>query len=288
MSKDLVQFTSDAGAPVELTAQDIKRYVCENATDKEVGLFLAHCAAHKLDPIGSKDAYLVKYGNAPASIITGYQVFNRRARNFPDYAGIKSGVVTLKPNGQVQHKQGSAVYPDIDGKLLGGWAEVYVKGWEAPAYVEVSMSDYSTGKSNWSKMPGVMIEKVAKASAWRLAYPSEFSGMYTAEEMAQAQPRQTAQDAKHGPIHVEPVSVEPVSVEPAGNNAPQTAAQDRLQPIRDLIKPFANKLGYDMANATGAVLDYVGAGSMTELDERQVADACTYMQDIIDTEAMEA
>ena len=282
---EIVKFESDSGASVELTAQDIKSYVCENATDKEVGLFLAHCAAHKLDPIGSKDAYLVKYGSAPASIITGYQVFNRRARNFPDYAGIRSGVVTLKPNGQVQHKQGSAVYPDIDGKLLGGWAEVYVKGWQAPAYVEVSMSDYSTGKSNWSKMPGVMIEKVAKASAWRLAYPSEFSGMYTAEEMAQAKPRQTAQDAQHGPIQVEPVSVEP-----AGQNAPQVAPQDAkpdiLQPVRDLIKPFAAKLGYDMARATGALLDYVGADSMTELDERQVADACAYMQDIIETEAM--
>lgn len=283
---DIVKFESDSGASVELTAQDIKRYVCEDATDKEVGLFLAHCAAHKLDPIGSKEAYLVKYGSAPASIITGYQVFNRRARNFPDYAGIKSGVVTLKPNGQVQHKQGSAVYPEIDGKLIGGWAEVYVKGWEAPAYVEVSMSDYSTGKSNWSKMPGVMIEKVAKASAWRLAYPSEFSGMYTAEEMAQAQPRQTAQDAHDGPIQVEAVSVEP-AVQNAPQIAPQDAKPDILQPVRNLIKPFASKLGYDLTQATGAVLDYVGARTMQELDERQVADACTYMQEIIETEVMD-
>lgn len=284
---DIVKFESDSGSAVELTAQDIKRYVCENATDKEVGLFLAHCSAHKLDPIGSKDAYLVKYGSAPASIITGYQVFNRRARNFPDYAGIKSGVVTLKTNGEVQHKHGSAVYPEIDGKLIGGWAEVYVKGWEAPAYVEVSMSDYSTGKSNWAKMPGVMIEKVAKASAWRLAYPSEFSGMYTAEEMAQAQPRQTAQDAQDGPIQVEAVSVEP-AVQNAPQIAPQDAKPDILQPVRNLIKPFAAKLGYDMPQAVDAVLTYVGARTMQELDERQVADACTYMQEIIDTEAMEA
>lgn len=282
---DIVKFESDTGAPVELTAQDIKRYVCENATDKEVGLFLAHCAAHKLDPIGSKDAYLVKYGNSPASIITGYQVFNRRARNFPDYAGIKSGVVTLKPNGDVQHKQGSAVYPDIDGKLLGGWAEVYVKGWQAPAYVEVSMSDYSTGKNNWAKMPGVMIEKVAKASAWRLAYPSEFSGMYTAEEMAQAQQPQKAQDAQHGPIQVDAVVVEPVdNIEPQSTTQPVNS--DILQPIRDLIKPFGEHCGYNMPQAVDAVLTYVGARTMQELDDRQVADACTYMQEVIDTPAM--
>lgn len=278
---DIVKFESDSGASVTLTAQDIKRYVCESATDKEVGLFLAHCAAHKLDPIGSKDAYLVKYGSGPASIITGYQVFNRRARNFPDYAGIKSGVVTLKPSGQVQHKQGSAVYPDIDGTLLGGWAEVFVKGWQAPAYVEVSMADYSTGKSNWAKMPGVMIEKVAKASAWRLAYPSEFSGMYTAEEMDQAQQTQTAPDRAERAVEVDPVRVEPVA-----DKTPQSAPQDALQPVRDLIRPFAAKLGYDMSRAIAVVLDYVGAQDMRQLDERQIEDAVTYMQEIIDTPVM--
>lgn len=261
MASEIVKFKADSGQEVSITPKDVHELVCPQATDKEVALFMAHCASHRLDPIGAKDAYLVKYGNAPASIITGYQVFNRRARKCPDYAGIKSGVVTITPNGIVQHKQGSAVYPDVDGQLVGGWAEVYVKGWDAPAYCEVSMADYSTGRSNWAKMPGVMIEKVAKASAWRLAYPDEFGGMYTAEEMAQAQPK------------AEPVAVQ-AEVEPV----------DVLQPVRDRIKPFAAKLGYSMADAMGAVCDYVGVDRVQDMDEHDVEDACAHMDEIMATE----
>lgn len=278
MSKDLVQFTSDAGEMVKLTAQDIRQYICENATEKEVGLFLAHCAAHKLDPIGSKDAYLVKYGNSPASIITAYQVFNRRARSFPDYAGINSGVVTLKPDGTVQHKKGSAVYPEIDGKLIGGWAEVYVDGWKVPAYTEVSMADYSTGKSNWAKMPGVMIEKVAKAAAWRLAYPSEFSGMYTAEEMDQAKPRETEQNAAEQPIRTEVVSVEPLAIE-----EPKKPITADLSAISERKEAFMSRLGYTASDVNRVLCEYVGVRSLREATPEQVNLCAQYMDDIINT-----
>ena len=263
---EIVKFTSDAGAAVQLTPDDIRKYVCESATEKEVGLFLAHCAAHRLDPIGSKDAYLVKYGSSPASIITGYQVFNRRARKSPDYAGIKSGVVTLRPDGTVQRKQGSAIYKAVDGELIGGWAEVYVKGWEAPAYCEVALSDYSTGKSNWAKMPGVMIEKVAKAAAWRLAYPDEFSGMYIGEEMEQAQqaPRQQRRE--------QPVQVDAV-VEPQRPSV--------LQPLRDRMRAFAEACGESMGQAAGHLLDFAGVASLDDLDEEGVRQTAEYMDGII-------
>lgn len=267
MANEIVKFKADSGQEVTITPSDVKRLVCPQATDKEVALFMAHCASHRLDPIGAKDAYLVKYGDKPASIITGYQVFNRRARKCKDYAGIKSGVVTLMPDGTVQHKAGSAVYPAVDGILIGAWAEVHVKGWEAPAYVEVSLSDYANygkngRKTNWDRMPSVMLEKVAKASAWRLAYPDEFSGMYTREEMDQAAPD-------------EPVEVQ-AQVE-----------TDYLQPVRDLIRPYASCLGYTMAQAVGSVCDEMGVERMQDLDEEGARQACEYMRDAMETPVME-
>ena len=50
------------------------------------------------------------------------------------------------------------------------------------------MSEYNTGKSNWAKMPGTMITKVAEMHAIRGQFPQEFQGMYDSSEMAQAQP----------------------------------------------------------------------------------------------------
>lgn len=253
---EIVKVHADNGQEVQITPQDITKYICHNATQKEVALFLAHCKAHNLDPIGSKDAYLVKYGDAPASIITSYQVFNRRARKCPDYSGIKSGVVTLKDDGTVLHKQGSAHYPEVDGILIGGWAEVYVKGWEAPAYCEVSLKDYSTGKSSWKKFPGVMIEKVAKASAWRLAFPDEFSGMYTQEEMDQAKPD-------------EPKVIEAEVVEPA----------DPLEPIRAKFPEFMNSTGLSPQEAMGAICDFAGVSTMQEITQEQVPEIIDFMSE---------
>lgn len=183
-----IAFTDDVGANITVTADDVRNLICPSADQKEVSLFLQLCKSQRLNPF-VKDAYLVKYGSNPAQMITNYQVFNRRACRNENYAGIENGVVVLR-NGEIVHKDGSAVYKAAGETLLGGWAKVYFKDNRKPAYAEVALDDYSTGKSNWAKMPGVMIEKCAKAAAWRLAFPDDFQGMYVSEEMQQAQPQQ--------------------------------------------------------------------------------------------------
>lgn len=183
-----IAFTDDVGANITVTADDVRNLICPNADQKEVSLFLQLCKSQRLNPF-VKDAYLVKYRDSPAQMITNYQVFNRRACRNENYAGIENGVVVLR-NGEIVHKDGSAVYKAAGETLLGGWAKVYFKDNRKPAYAEVALDDYSTGKSNWSKMPGVMIEKCAKAAAWRLAFPDDLQGMYCSEEMQQAQPQQ--------------------------------------------------------------------------------------------------
>ena len=207
--------------------------------------------------------YLVKYGSAPASIITSYQVFNRRANRQESYGGIKSGVVVMR-EGQIVKKRGSAVYKQVGEQLLGGWAEVQFKDGKEPAYVELALTDYSTGKSNWAKMPGVMIEKCAKAGAWRLAYPDEFGGMYTGEEMDQKVER----DMGAGARAVEAESVEPVA---------------DLQPVRDLFKPFMAATALDSAGAMAAICAAVGcsSGNMHDMTLMQARRAASWMEEEI-------
>ena len=200
---EIVEFKSENGLSVRITPDDIKNYICPQATDKEVGMFLELCRAQRLNPF-IKDAYLVKYGNAPASIITGKEVFVRRANNNPNYEGIEHGIVFMrKAQGgsvQVEKREGAAVYKAAGETLLGGWARVFVKG-KRPVYCELSLDEYSTGKSNWSKMPAVMIDKCAQVGALRLAFPDDFQGLYAAEEMGNAGERAQAMEAQE----VEPV-----------------------------------------------------------------------------------
>lgn len=200
-----IAFTDDVGANITVTADDVRNLICPNADQKEVSLFLQLCKSQRLNPF-VKDAYLVKYGSNPAQMITNYQVFNRRACRNDNYAGIENGVVVLR-NGEIVHKDGSAVYKAAGETLLGGWAKVYFKDNRKPAYAEVALDDYSTGKSNWQKMPGVMIEKCAKAAAWRLAFPDDFQGMYVSEEMQQAQPQQVESYAETVQTYADPAPI---------------------------------------------------------------------------------
>lgn len=209
MSNEIIEFKDDAGMPVKFTSQDIRERLCPNATDSELALCVELCNRQHLNPF-TKEVYLVKYGSAPASIITSYQVFNRRANRQPNYGGIESGVVVLR-----------------DGE-------------------------------------GVMIEKCAKAGAWRLAYPDEFGGMYTGEEMDQKVER----DMGAGTQAVKAESVEPVA---------------DLQPVRDLFKPFMAATALDSAGAMAAICAAVGcsSGNMHDMTLMQARRAASWMEEEI-------
>ena len=193
MAYEIVKFTDDSGQSVQITPDDVRATFCPNATDNEVQMFLALCANQHLNP-WTKDAYLVKYGSGPASIITSRAAIQKRADANPDFEGVELGVVVANSRNEIEHRPGEACYKVLGEQLLGGWARAYRKG-RKPYYSEVPLAEYSTGKSGWARMPGTMITKVAEMHALRGAFPQEFQGMYGAEEMDQAQ-QQPAQPAR--------------------------------------------------------------------------------------------
>jgi phage recombination protein Bet len=181
---EIVKFTDDQGRSVQITPEDVKRHLCPQANDSEIMMFLALCKSQRLNPF-IKDAYLVKYGSGPASIITSKEVFTKRANANPNYEGFEAGVVFVDRNGKVQHREGSAVYKGAGEVLVGGWCRVFVKGLK-PFYDEVTLDEYSTGKSMWSKAPATMIRKVALVHCLREAFAEDMQGLYSAEEMGNA------------------------------------------------------------------------------------------------------
>ena len=186
----LVEYEAN-GEMVKLSPATIKKYLVSgggNVTDGEVMMFLSLCRYQHLNPF-LKEAYLIKFGSTdPATIVTGKDVFTKRADANPNYKGKKAGVIVLKKDGSIEEREGTMVLPDE--KIVGGWAKVFIKDKE-PEYQSVSFEEYAGKKkdgtlnSQWSKKPATMIRKVAVVQALREAFPDRFQGMYAQEEFAE-------------------------------------------------------------------------------------------------------
>ena len=196
MSKALmaVEFKSLSGLDVKLDAETVKNTLTRGngkVTDQEVMMFLRTCQAKQLDPFENGEVYLIKYDDkAPAQLVVGCHAYVRRADHFPDYRGCKHGITVVRrsPNGEVTvvQKEGSCVYKALGEELIGGWCKVYRErraGQVDEYFVEVSLEEYNSGKSNWAAKPATMIQKVAKSQAFRAAFPNEYEGIYTVDEI---------------------------------------------------------------------------------------------------------
>lgn len=183
----------------------IKRTIAFGATDDELSLFIGQCKRTGLDPF-SRQIYMIE-------------------RRFKD----KSGNWQRKMETQTSI-DGFRVISDKTGKYAGQvgpfwcgddgqWADVWLKDVPpAAAKVGILRTDFKEplwgiaiyreyvqtnqdGRPNhmWAKMPANQLAKCAESLAHRKAFPYDLSGLYTAEEMGQAD----------NAIDVTPVEVKP-------------------------------------------------------------------------------
>jgi phage recombination protein Bet len=148
----------------------ITRTIAKGASKDELQLFLYRCKNLGLDPLKPGQIYFIKYGNSPGTIVVGIEGFRSRAARTGKLSGIKRGAIR-----------------NAAGVLVGAFAEIYRSDWKECAREEVPLSEYNTSKGNWAKMPETMIKKVAEAAALRMAFPDDLGGVYTKEEMDQAE-----------------------------------------------------------------------------------------------------
>lgn len=179
----LKQYLPPRNASHELTIDEIKKYICASATDQEAYTFLQLCNARGLNPF-TKEAYLLKYGSQAATIVVGKDAFTRRAEEHPMFDGFEAGVI-IQGEDELEFRDGTLVLKG--DSLVGGWAKVHRKDCKVPFSTSISMSEYNTGKSSWSKMPATMIRKVALVQALREAFPSDLGGCYDSSEMRDVQ-----------------------------------------------------------------------------------------------------
>lgn len=174
------------GTHVELDLQFVKRYLVrgnpEKITDQEIVFFMNTCKMQKLNPLVAGEVYCIKFGNDPAQMVVGKGAYLRRAYEHPDYLCKEDGIVVLR-NGEVIQKEGCCLYPNE--QLIGGWCRVHFNrnGKERTAFKEVSLSEYDKGQANWKSKPATMICKVATSQCVREAFPKDYKGLYSEEEM---------------------------------------------------------------------------------------------------------
>lgn len=233
----LVTYESN-GETIKLSPTMIRKYLVSgggNVTDEDVMMFLSLCKYQHLNPF-LKEAYLIKYGNsdAPATIVTGKDVFTKRARRIKDYAGKQAGIIVLnEQTGEVTEREGTFSLPNE--KIVGGWAKVFIKGYEQPEYSSVSFEEYvgktKDGKVNsqWASKPGVMIRKCALVSALREAFPEDFNGMYAPEEMGAAGDVVLNDDGPSEIVVDAAVMEEPKEAKSEPMNPPVEATEDAVQ-----------------------------------------------------------
>ena len=182
-----VEITAADGQHLVVSFDEVRRFICDKATDTECKIFLETCKQYKLNPF-TKEAYLIHYDNknddTASTIVLGKNCYMQMAERNPNFDGFEAGVIVLTADGQLLNREGSIVYDGDGGEtLLGGWAKVYRKDRTRAGYEEVKLSEYDTGKSLWSGKKATMIRKVALVHALREAFPSTFGALYDESEV---------------------------------------------------------------------------------------------------------
>lgn len=160
----------------------IKRTICKGATDDELAMFLMVCNRCGLDPF-SKQIHAVKRWNNKTqreemSMQTGIDGFRLIAERTGKYAGNDDPVYDSEDG---QHPQKATV---TVWKIVGGQRVPFTKSARWSEFVQTKKDGSPT--QFWQRMPYLMLGKVAEALALRTAFPQELSGLYTTEEMGQA------------------------------------------------------------------------------------------------------
>jgi phage recombination protein Bet len=172
----------------------IKRTIAVDATNDELQLFLYQAKRTGLDPL-SRQIHFVKRQDKGTiqTAIDGYRLIADRTGK---YAG----------NDDYVFDEGLPQYTHMQtgrGNPATATATVYkmVGGIRTAFTATAAWGEYAPANDKqafmWKKMPYLMIGKCAEALALRKAFPAELSGVYTNEEMMQAdsEPRQRTQSA---------------------------------------------------------------------------------------------
>lgn len=200
MSKEIEK--TNGSAVIEYGKEQIeliKSLVAPKANDLELKFFLNQCQRTGLDPLTRQIYAIHRKSNNEEKMtiqvsIDGFRVIAERSGVYagqaePEFTE-ENGVLKLCKV-RVYKWKGDQRYE----------AAVGVAYWDEYAQTKDEWKNgQKTGKKitteMWAKMPHTMLAKVAEALALRKAFPQDLSGLYTSDEMNQADVQEPIQEAE--------------------------------------------------------------------------------------------
>ena len=175
----------------------IKSTIAKGATDDELQLFLYQAQKTGLDPLARQIHFVKRAGQM--TIQTAIDGFRAIAARTGQHAGTSDGIFEVQ-KGIDRPSKATVVVKKI------------VQGIVSEFSATARWDEYFPGEKQgfmWKKMPYTMLEKCAEAKALRKAFPEDLSGMYTNDEMQQADKKDIKSVSKPPPAEIPETPQEP-------------------------------------------------------------------------------
>ncbi|ADQ41541.1 phage recombination protein Bet [Caldicellulosiruptor acetigenus I77R1B] len=261
-----VEYDTETGK-VRLSPEIIKKYLISGdptkVTDAEVLMFLKLCQYQKLNPF-LREAYLIKYGDEPATIVVGKETFTKRAAKCELCAGWQAGVIVRKYNrvnetkrkliekiktvaasedekkllmdfvnyvveliktSEYELEYRVGTLVQPDEELIGGWAKVYRKDWTVPIEISVSLQEYIRKKKDGQ--PTRSWREMPATMIRKVALVQALREAFPEQFQGMYAPEEMPVDSAQLPT--EPVTVENYQQEPSTLPAAETVSMSYTQ-----------------------------------------------------------
>ena len=176
MSKALAIISNETAVLTDRDIEVLRKSKFKGFSDDEMSYAARVCRQLSLSPFLNQ-IHFIKRGSAVTTQV-GIDGLRLAAQRAGGYAGSDDGVFEMNEGSKIPVKATVTVYKMVEGVRCSFTASAM---W----------SEYCPGAGQdhmWKKMPQTMLAKCAEAKALRKAFPAELAGIYSNEEMQQADP----------------------------------------------------------------------------------------------------